>query len=491
VKVNQTFQLLLGINAFNEGAISEMKKFALLLVLTFVVAINSQILVTESQAALRPCTGKEVAVELSYRAQIEIQNFYSPGSSTITTLRAQLQNLYNKCESDGFKAGTPSSKAPACSTADISKLIDIRSAYSQQVDLETSNSNEIASLSKEYDRALSIGQTTRAQTISINISALQKEIQYHYRMQTIYQAAFYAYSTDCKNSSVTLPKRTLGEASTEIANPVLSDLPQRFIGYRPGDQIPNTILGIKCGPSAPREVTVRSLDSDRNWVTTKIDWTGKYDLSSKYALQFMTVPVDPVSVNLDNGNWQGVTWPYINQYIFSVQRCDSGNSQKNANKQYDINSLKNGVGAWARQEIANLDGFAYSGTSHNYRVEQVTPQDLSDPAWKCSIKKPTTSTVKKNGKTVKVTTPAVSDFRVNLTGDGSSMSIWECDDIKAGKFVEVQKILISQSWDISIKDSSNNLLWVQAMTDPRHVNWTWACPAGSGNRTCYNIQGLK
>jgi hypothetical protein len=91
---------------------------------------------------------------------------------------------------------------------------------------------------------------------------------------------------------------------------------------------------------------------------------------------------------------------------------------------------------------------------------------------------------------VKVTKPAVSDFRVNVSGDGSSISIWECDDIESGQFIEVQKILISESWDISIRDSSNNLLWVQAMSDPRHRNWTWACPAGTGNRTCHTISGL-
>jgi len=99
--------------------------------------------------------------------------------------------------------------------------------------------------------------------------------------------------------------------------------------------------------------------------------------------------------------------------------------------------------------------------------------------------------VKKNGKMVKVTKPAVSDFRVNLSSDGSTISIWECDDIKAGEFIEVQKVLISESWDVSDKDSSNNVLWEIAMNDPRHVNWTWACPAGTGNRTCYRVEGLK
>lgn len=468
-----------------------MKKLALSFALVLFFTTISQIIYTESQAAPRPCSGKEVAVELSYRAQIEVLNFYSPGSSTIPTLRAQLQNLYNKCESEGFKAGAPKVKAPVCSTADINKLIDIRQAYSQQVDLELSNSNEIASLQRDYDRAVSVGQTSRAQQISLNMSSLQREIQYHYRMQTIYQAAFYAYSTDCKNSSITLPKRTLGEASAQKANPLLSDLPQRFIGYRPGDLLPDTILGIKCGPKAPREVSVVSLDSNRNWITTKSDWSGKYDLGSKYALQFITIPVDSISVNLSGGEWQGVTWPYTTQYTFSVQRCDSGNSGKNANKQYDINSLKNGVGNWVRQEIANLDGFSYRENSNNYQVSQVVPRDLASPSWKCSIKKPTTSTVKKNGKTVKIVKPAVSDFRVNVSGDGSSMSIWECDDLKSGEFVEVQKILISESWDMSIRDSSNNLLWVQAMSDPRHVNWTWACPTGTGDRTCYKVPGLK
>jgi hypothetical protein len=467
-----------------------MKKLALVLSFAFFVSLNSQILITESQAAPRPCTGKEVALEISYRAQIAVQDYYSPGSSKASALRAQLQNLYNKCESEGFKSGTPKAKAPVCSTADISKLIDIRSAYSQQVDLEARNSGEIANYSRDYDNAISSGQSSRAQQISIKMSAVQQEIQYHYRMQMLYRAAFFAYSTDCKNSSVTLPKRTLGEESTQTSKPTLSNLPQRFIGFFPGDVDPDTILGIKCGPKAPREVTISSLDSNRSWIKTNIDWTGKYDLGSKYALQFMTIPVDPISINLSNRNWYGVTWPYTTQYTFSVQRCDSGNSEPRAIKQYDIDTLKNNIGTWARQDISNLDGFEYQRDSYNYQVDRVVEQDLSDPSWKCSVKKPKTSTVKKNGKMVKVTKPAVSDFRVNVSGDGSSISIWECDDIESGQFIEVQKILISESWDISIRDSSNNLLWVQAMSDPRHRNWTWACPAGTGNRTCHTISGL-
>lgn len=467
-----------------------MKKLALLLSFTFFLTVNSQILITESQAALRPCTGKEVAVEISYRAQIAVQEFYSPGSSTLSALKAQLQNLYNKCESEGFKAGTPKAKAPVCSTADISKLIDIRSAYSQQVDLEAQNSNEIATQEKEYSRAISTGQTARAQQISLKMSALVKEIQYHYRMQMLYQAAFFAYATDCKNSSVTLPKRTLGQESTQTSSPTLSNLPQRYIGYRPGDISPDTILGTPCGPKASREVSISTLDSNQKWIKTNIDWTGKYDLGSKYALQFITIPVNPIKVFISNTEWQGVNWPYTTQYTFSVQRCDSGNSEQRANKQYDIDSLKNKNGKWARQEISNLEGFVYRGDSYNYQVDRVVAQDLTDPAWKCSVKKPKTSTVKKNGKMVKVTKPAVSDFRVNVSGDGSSISIWECDDIESGQFIEVQKILVSESWDVSIRDSSSNNLWVQAMNDPRHVNWTWACPAGSENRTCHTIPGL-
>jgi hypothetical protein len=467
-----------------------MKRLTIFLSFAFFLAVNSQILITESQAAPRPCTGKEVALEISYRAQIAVQEFYSPGSSTLSALKAQLQNLYNKCESEGFKAGTPKAKAPVCSTADTSKLIDIRSAYSQQVDLEAQNSNEIAAQEKEYSRAISTGQTARAQQINLRISALVKEIQYHYRMQMLYQAAFFAYATDCKNSSVTLPKRTLGQESTNSTNPALNDLPQRFIGFFPGDVDPDTILGVKCGPKAPRQVSISSLDSSRKWIKTNIDWTEKYDLGSKYALQLMTIPVDPISVNLSNGTWYGVTWPYTTQYTFSVQRCDSGTSENRAKKQYDIDTLKNGIGTWARQEISNLDGFVHRGDPYNYRVDQVVAQDLSDPVWKCSVKKPKTSTVKKNGKNVKVTKPAVSDFRVNVSGDGSSVSVWECDDIESGKFIEVQKLLISESWDVSIKDSSNNNLWVQAMNDPRHRNWTWACPAGTGDRTCRQVSGL-
>jgi len=467
-----------------------MKKLALLLSFTFFLTVNSQILVTESQAALRPCTGKEVAQVWSYKAQIEVLNFYSPNSSTALGIGAKLENLYNSCETKGFNPGVPKAKAPTCSTADINKLIDIRTAYSQQVEFEASNSNDIATSKKDYDRYVSTGQTQKAQLSSLNIQKLQKEIQHHYLMQIFYQSAFYAYATDCKNSSVTLPKRTLGQESTNSTNPALNDLPQRFIGFFPGDVDPDTILGVKCGPKAPRQVAISSLDSNRKWIKTNIDWTEKYDLGSKYALQLMTIPVNPISVNLSNGMWYGVTWPYTTQYTFSVQRCDSGNSENRAKKQYDIDTLKNGIGTWARQEISNLDGFVHRGDAYNYRVDQVVAQDLSDPVWKCSVKKPKTSTVKKNGKMVKVTKPAVSDFRVNVSGDGSSVSVWECDDIESGQFIEVQKILISESWDVSIKDSSNNNLWVQAMNDPRHRNWTWACPAGTGDRTCHQVSGL-
>lgn len=468
-----------------------MNKTALALSFSILVSLNSHVLVTESQAALRPCTGKEVSVEISYRAQIAILEFYSPGSSTISGLREQLQNLYNKCESEGFKAGKPKTKAPVCSTSDISKLIDIKSAYSQQVDLEASNSNEIAAQRKEYDRAISTGQSARAQQISLNFSKLSEEIQFHYRMQMFYLAAFNAYSTDCKNSSVTLPRRTLGEEATQTTNPALNDLPQRFIGYRVGDVRPVHILGDDCGPKASREVFVLKLDSNREWVRTKVAWPGINDVATKYALQFEKFPVDQISVSLSSGTWQGVNWPYTIQHAFVVARCDSGDGHENAVKKYDINSLKNKLGTWKRQKISNLKDFYHQGDRNNYLVAQLVSQDLTDPSWKCSIKKPKTSTVKKNGKMVNVTKPAVSDFRVNLSSDGSTISIWECDDIEAGEFIEVQKVLISESWDVSDKDSSNNGLWEVAMNDPRHVNWTWACPAGTGNRTCYTVKDLK
>jgi hypothetical protein len=469
-----------------------MKKIGLALCFSILVSLSSHVLVSEGQAALRPCTGKEVSVEISYRARIAILEFYTPGSSTISGLREQLQNLYNKCESEGFKAGKPKAKAPVCSTSDISKLIDIKNAYSQQVDLEASNSNEIAAQEREYNRAISTGQSARAQQISIKISALTREIQYHYRMQMLYLAAFNAYATDCKNSSVTLPRRTLGEQATQTTNPTLNDLPQRFIGYRTGDVRPVSILSDDCGPKASRDVFVLKLDSSGEWVRTKVAWPGINDVATKYALQFVKFPVDQISISLSSGTWQGVNWPYTIQHAFAVARCDlPANGSENAEKKYDINSLKNKLGAWARQDISNLKEAEYQGEEANYRVDQLVPQDLTDPSWKCSIKKPKTSTVKKNGKMVKVTKPAVSDFRVNLSSDGSTISIWECDDIEAGEFIEVQKVLISESWDVSDKDSSNNALWEVAMNDPRHVNWTWACPAGTGNRTCYRVGGLK
>jgi hypothetical protein len=450
-----------------------MKKIALALSFSILVSLTSHVLVSESQAALRPCTGKEVSVEISYRARIAILEFYTPGSSTIPGLREQLQNLYNKCESEGFKAGKPKAKAPVCSTSDISKLIDIKSAYSQQVDLEAQNSNEIAAQEKEYNRAISTGQSARAQQIDIKISKLSQEIQFHYRMQMFYLAAFNAYATDCKNSSVTLPRRTLGEESTQTTNPTLNGLPQRFIGYRVGDVRPVSILSDACGPKASRDVFVLKLDSNREWVRTKVALPAIKDVATKYALQFVKFPVDQISISLSSGTWQGVNWPYTIQHAFAVVRCDSEDD------------------LWSKQNISNLKAFEYLGEEANYRVDQLVPQDLSDSSWKCSIKKPKTSTVKKNGKMVKVTKPPVSDFRVNLSSDGSTISIWECDDIEAGEFIEVQKVLISESWDVSDKDSSNNVLWEIAMNDPRHVNWTWACPAGTGNRTCYRVEGLK
>ena len=441
-----------------------MKTIALALIFSILVSLNSHVLVTESQAALRPCTGKEVSVEISYRARIAILEFYTPGSSQIPSLREQLQNLYNKCESEGFKAAKPKAKAPVCSTSDISKLIDIKNAYSQQVDLEASNSNEIAAQRKEYDRAISTGQSSRAQQIDIKISKLSQEIQFHYRMQMFYLAAFNAYSTDCKNTSVTLPRRTLGEEATQTTNPALNDLPQRFIGYRVGDVRPVHILSDDCGPKASREVFVLKLDSNREWVRTKVAWPAINDVATKYALQFVKFPVDQISISLSSGTWQGANWPYTIQHAFSVARCDlPENGSENAVKKYDISSLKNKLGTWKRQKISNLKDFEYRGDGNNYLVD----------------------------KMVKVTKPAVSDFRVNLSSDGSTISIWECDDIEAGEFIEVQKVLISESWDVSDKDSSNNALWEIAMNDPRHVNWTWACPAGTGNRTCYRVEGLK
>jgi hypothetical protein len=55
-----------------------MKKIAFALTFSILVSLSSHVLVSESQAALRPCTGKEVSVELSYRALIAVEEFYSP-----------------------------------------------------------------------------------------------------------------------------------------------------------------------------------------------------------------------------------------------------------------------------------------------------------------------------------------------------------------------------------------------------------------------------
>lgn len=460
------------------------------------VLSTSLVAIDQSSAALRACTGKEIATAYSYKAQIEVEKFYSSTTNTanLASLNMKLQNLYASCNTDGFKAGAPSSKAPQCTTADINLLSNFRSAYAQQVNAELDNSDEIGRLRNLYNNYISTGKSQLAQEASLKISKLSKEIQHHYLMQVYYKMGFEALSTTCRNSGVSLPKRELDNPSPSYSDggtPTLSNHLQRFMGYRNGDLLPKSITGIECGSSSKGEVFTRTRNSNGEWVTISTAWSGKYDLGGKYAVQTATIPVNPIYINLSSGEWQGIVWPYTTQRVFAVERCDSGNSKKNAIKSYVLSDLAGKKSNWARQAISNANPLTYDGSTNYYRLDDIGAQDLTAPEWSCKVKKPVTTTVKKNGKSTKVTTPAVSDFKVNISSDGNEITLWECDDLKLGQFVQVQKILLSNSWDISVRDASNNFLWVAAMSDPKYVNWTWACPDVKGERTCRPVSSLS
>lgn len=472
-------------------------KRLLALLLTLLTVLSTSIVASnQSSAALRACTGREIATAYSYKAQIEVEKFYTSttNKANLAGLNLKLQNLYASCDTDGFKAGSPSSKAPQCSTADINLAINFRTAYAQQVDDELDNSNEIGRLRTLYNNYLSTGRSQLATEASLKISKLTQEIQHHYLMQIYYKMGFEALLTTCKNSGVSLPKRELDNPSPSYSDggtPTLSNHLQRYMGYRNGDLLPKSITGIECGPSSKGEVFTRTRNSSGEWITISTSWIGKYDLGAKYAVQTATIPVNPIYVNLSSGEWQGVLWPYTTQKVFTVERCDSGNSKKNAVKSYVLADLSGKKSNWARQAISNAKPFNYDGSTNYYRLDEVGAQDLTALEWSCKVKKPVTTTVKKNGKSSKVTTPAVSDFKVNITSDGNELTIWECDDLKLGQFVQVQKALISNSWDLSVRDANNNFLWVTAMSDPKHVNWTWACPDVKGDRTCRYVSSLS
>jgi hypothetical protein len=465
-------------------------------VLVFALLASSFTSINQSSAALRACTGKEIATAYSYKAQIEVEKFYSKttNSANLAGLSLKLQNLYSTCDTDGFKASIPTSRVPACNTSEINLLINFRTAYAQQISYEADNSNEISRLSKVYNNYISTGKTQLAVETNLKISNLNQEIQHHYLMQIYYKQGFEALFSTCKNSGVSLPKRALDNSapnSSTVGPASLANYLQRFLGYRSGDLLPQSVTGIECGPSSKGVVFTRTRDSAGDWVTISSPWDGNYDLGSKYAVQTATVPLNPIHVTLNNGDWQGVLWPYKTQKVFTVERCDSGNSKKSAVRSYSISDLTGNKSMWARQEISNLDSFVYEGSPNYYRFDDLGAKDSSSPRWNCAIKKSTTTTEKRNGKSVKVTKQAISDFKVNVTSDGSVITIWECDDLKLGQFLEVQKFVLSKAWDLSVRDSNNNFLWVAAMSDPKHVNWTWACPDVKGERTCSMVSGLS
>jgi hypothetical protein len=478
------------------GGIQKDFKVISIAILLFVLLASSFSSMSQSLAALRVCTGQEVATAYSYKAQIEVEKFYSKttNSANLAGLSQKLQNLLSTCDTDGFKAGNPTSKTPNCNTSEINLLINFRTAYAQQVNDEADNSDEITRLRNSYNNFISTGRTQLAVETNIKISSLIQEIQHHYLMQIYFKKGFEALSSTCKNSGVSLPKRALDNPPTNpssVGPASLANYLQRFLGYRSGDLLPQSITGIECGPSSKGEVFTKTRDSSGDWVTLKKTWAGNYDLGSKYAVQTATVPVNPIHVTLNNGDWQGVLWPYTTQKVFTLERCDSGNSKKNAVRNYSISDLVGKNSIWARQAISNLNPLVYEGSPNYYRIEDLGVKDLSIPEWNCAIKKSITSTEKKNGKSVKITKPAVSDFKVNITSDGSVLTIWECDDLKLGQFIEVQKISLSQAWDLSARDANNNFLWVMAMFDPRHPNWTWACPDIKGERTCSLVSSIS
>jgi|GEM_PF-3272196 len=474
-----------------------MKRVAFLTAITFCMSLTSFFMSGESKAALRTCTGKEIALVNSYKAQQQIQRFYpdSSSDSIISGLGLKIDNIYNSCDTASFKYGSPGAKAPACTSSDIDWLTNIRTAYSQQVNLEAQNSNDIDTSRKAYDRYISSGQTQMAQNTSLAISKLQKEIQHHYLMQVYYKNAFAAISSSCKNSSVTLPPRALDQnqsnSSQTGANSPLSSFPERYMGYRSGDISPVSITSQSCGPNAPHKVSIDTLDSTNKWQRTELDSSDKYDLSGKYAIQVKSIPVDSFRTNIGNGSWRGIKWPYQTQNAFTVERCDFANRGSHANKNYDLSVFGTAKGTWTRQAVDNLDPFTYESLGFNYQVDATTIENFDDLKWSCAVKKPVTTSVKKNGKVVKVTTPAVSDFKVNVSSDGEALSIWECDDLKQGKFLKVQSISLANAWDTTEKTGKGETLWEVAKLDPKYPNWTWACPAGTGSKTCFQVSSLK
>jgi hypothetical protein len=469
-----------------------MRKAALVSAISLLLTFTSFFLNTESKAAQRACTGKEVAQIWNYKALIEIEQFYSKltSNAAISGYQAKMNLIYDACDTSKFNVGNTSPKAPVCTSSDNNWLINIRTAYltsGERITQLNTNIEEQRKILQNY--AVKNLETVHAKAM-IEIQNLTKEIQHHGTLRAFYQQEFNSVRTDCKNSSVTWPSEAPASSQSKDSTN-LADYPERYMGYRTGDVAPLALNGLSCGPNASHTVSVDTLDSSNKWQRTELDWSGKFDLGGKYALQVMTIPVDSFRTNIGNGNWRGIKWPYETQRAFAIERCDFANRGSHANKSYDLSVFGTAKGSWNRQQVDNLVPFSYQTLSFNYRIDSVGQEDFSDPKWECALKKPTVVTTKKNGKSVKTVTPPVSDFKVNVSSDGTSLSIWECDDIKLGKFTKVQTILISNGWDTTEKTGKGETLWEVAKLDPKHPNWTWACPTGTGPRNCHGISGLN
>ena len=180
------------------------------------------------------------------------------------------------------------------------------------------------------------------------------------------------------------------------------------------------------------------------------------------------------------------------QKVFALERCDVGSNLFRAEKSYTVASLAGKGPIWNRQMVDNLTTTTFNGFNWYYVLNSAPAvPNLADAAWSCVLKKPVVTSTKKNGKIIKQTTPAISDFKVNVTYDGSQLKVWECDDLVQGKYVMVQSLSVAIAWDASAKTPSGTPIWEAAQLDPRMRNWYWACPSGTGARTCYPVTSLR
>jgi len=469
--------------------------------------------IENSQSALRACTAAEVASGWDYKYQIAVEQFVTGNQSDAKTnaYSAKLDALFKTCDPSLFTPGQPKSTAPKCQASEINWLNAIKASYQSESDLSQKNSQDISNSRLAISRYIGVGQSQMAQSEQLKLDRLIRDLQTRGILLAYLKQEFNSLNTGCRSSGVALPpdpqptspsnssSSSGSSGSTDSSGPIvvgsdvkkLIDFPERLVSYYPGDISPDEIDGNKCGPGAISSLSLNTLVNGSWSKNLPSDLSG-YEFSGKYAVEVVTLPLKMVRETLSNKDYRGVVWPYEINQVFALDRCDVGKDILRAQKSYDVASLAGKSPNWNRQVVDNLKTTTFNGNNYYYRVSEAPSiQNLTDPAWACVLKKPIVTTVKKNGKSVKVSTPATSDFKVNVTSDGTTLSVWECDDLVQGKFVKVQDLSLSKAWDASTKTPDGVSIWAAGQTDPRLRNWYWACPTGTGSRTCYPVSSLK